>query len=453
MYKVLKVQVSDKDKLYPYLMNIGKLSNNLYNATLFRVRQLMTSRNKEILSKNELEILKEVEVMNKCLLEKGKSERMISNSGVVNYYFLNDLFRCNNNIDYLHEELPTHTAQAVVKNVTQNIKSFFEANKAYKDSKDSFAGKPKFPNYKHKNGISSFKFSNQECVIKQNKKGNFYVKLPYTKLIVNLGKKVNGKLKEVQVYFLNNIFHMIFILDDEKETPKTKDIYKNICAIDLGLDNLMAVTNNINLPNLLYRGGYLKSINHLYNKKIANIVSVNTKGSNIKYEASKRYLAITNKRNNQIKDYVSKVCKHLINWCVENRIDTMVIGSNKQWKTEINLGSPNNQNFVQIPYNLIKFNLKYRCEQLGINYIETEESYTSKASFLDKDEIPTLNKGSQDYIFSGKRIRRGLYKSKDGIVINADLNGSANIMRKVFDDVDISFNNVQVIKNVSPYLE
>lgn len=413
----------------------------------------MASRNKEILSKNELEILAEVDVMNSCLVERNKNPREISPSGAVSYNFLDDLLKFNNNVDYKHNDIPTHTAQAIIKNVAQDMKSFFEAVKAYKEDPSTFTGKPKLPKYKHKGGISSFKFSNQECVFRKNDKGNYYAKLPYTKQVINLGKKVNGKLKEVHVSFNNNVFAVSFVLDDQTAPPKTKDIYTNICAIDFGLDNLMAVTNNLGLPNLLYKGGYLKSVNHLYNKKIAHIVSVNTKGSTTKYDPSERYSGITNKRNNQIKDYVSKVCKHFTNWCVENRIDTIIVGSNKQWKTEIKLGKVTNQNFMQIPFSLVKFNLKYRCERLGINYIETEESYTSKASYLDKDEIPVYKENDNThYKFSGRRIKRGLYKTKDGIIINADLNGSANIMKKVFDDVEISFKETLVFKNVSPYL-
>ena len=449
MYKILQIEVSGKDALYPYLMNIGRLSNNLYNAILFRQRQLMTSRNKDVLSVNEQSILNEVDIMNLHLVERHKPARLITKSGVVSYNFMDDLLKFNHNVDYKHKEIPTHTAQHVVKNVVQNIKAFFESVKAYNENPSAFKGRPQMPRYKHKGGVSSFKFSNQECVIKQNKKGRYVAKLPYTKETICLGKKVYGKLKEVSVSFNNNTFIMAFIFDDGILMPQSSDTHDRICAIDMGINNLMAITNNIGCPNFLYKGGYLKSINHLYNKKIAHMQSVNTIGTTEKYKPSKRYYGVTFKRNHQIKDYISKVSKHFIQWCVENRIDTIVVGNNKQWKDSIDLGRSNNQQFVQIPHAQLINNLKYRAEQNGICFIETEESYTSKASYLDRDVIPIYNETDNDAQFSGKRIKRGLYKSKDGIIINADLNGSANIMRKFKDDVLIAFDQIMIFKYVT----
>lgn len=440
MYRVKKVQISEKNCLYDYLLNISKLSNNLYNATLFRVRQLMTSRDKEILSDNEIQVLHEVEIMNQNLIERKKNPRVINNSGCVSYYFLEDLLKFNKNVDYLHEEIPCHTAQSVVKSVNQNMKAFFEATKEYKKDPSKFLGKPKLPKYKHKGGMSGFKFSNQECIIKQNKKGNYYAKLPYTKNIVCLGKNIEYPLKEVQVTYTNKVFLLCFVFSDD-EVNLTFKSPENICAIDLGVNNLMAVTNNLGLPNILYDGRYLKSINHLYNKKIAKI---NSEG----FSSSNRYSAITRKRNNQINDYISKVSKDLVNWCVEIRIDTVVVGLNKHWKDNSKMDNVNNQNFIQIPHTRLIFNLKYRLEQRGINLIETEEAYSSKASYLEKDPLPQYDPNLK-IKFSGRRIKRGLYKSKEGVILNADLNGSANIMRKVFPDEIVSFDKVQIIKNVT----
>lgn len=448
MYRLLQIEVKETEPLYPYLMNIGRLSNNLYNATLFRQRQLMTSRNKDILSANELSVLHEVEVMNQHLVERNKPERQITKSGAVSYNFLYDLLKFNQNVDYNQFGLPKQTAQYVIQNVNQNIKSFFESMKAYKKDPSAFKGKPQMSKYKHKGGISSFKFSNQDCVIKQNKKGRYVAKLPYTKEVVRIGKKVNGKLKEVSVSFNNNIFVLTFIFDDALSTPPCSDISERICSIDMGVDNLMAITNNIGEPNMLYKGGYLKSVNQLYNKKIAHMQSVNTKSSK-QYQPSKRYNGVTLKRNHQVKDYMSKVSKHLIQWCVENRIDTIVVGSNKQWKDSVNMGKTNNQTFVQIPHSKLVDNLQYRAAQNGIRLIVTEESYTSKASYLDHDDLPTYDESNTNIRFSGKRIKRGLYKAKDGTIINADLNGSANIMRKFKDDVQICFDQIKIFKYVT----
>ena len=221
MYKILQIEVSGKDALYPYLMNIGRLSNNLYNAILFRQRQLMTSRNKDVLSVNEQSILNEVDIMNLHLVERHKPARLITKSGVVSYNFMDDLLKFNHNVDYKHKEIPTHTAQHVVKNVAQNIKAFFESVKAYNENPSAFKGRPQMPRYKHKGGVSSFKFSNQECVIKQNKKGRYVAKLPYTKETICLGKKVYGKLKEVSVSFNNNTLSFFILFHESLKVENT----------------------------------------------------------------------------------------------------------------------------------------------------------------------------------------------------------------------------------------
>lgn len=440
MYNVLAIQINKRHELFSYLDEMSHRANNLYNAALFRERQTISSRNKEVLSQNEIDILKEIEIMNEKLKQLGKEEKTIPSSGVLSYNFLDALMKLNKNVDYFNNVLPMQTSQNVLKNVTQNISSFFKANEKYKENPELFTGKPKFPKYKRKQGRSSFSFTNQDCVIKQNKKGNYIAKLPLTKLKLSLGKNIKGRLKQVDVSCLNNIYCMSFIFEDEC-LLKEASIPERIASIDLGVDNLMAITNNIGQKCLLYNGKPLKSINQNYNKKIANIVSVNTKNS--KYKASNRYSVITRKRNNQIKDYINKTCKNFINWCVENRIDTVVVGSNKFWKQEINIGSVNNQNFTQIPFEYLKRNLKVRCEINGINYVEVEESYTSKASFLDNDDIPKYEEGAK-HKFSGKRIKRGLYKSKNKTIINADLNGSANILRKAFPDIEFKplFNKI-----------
>ena len=213
----------------------------------------------------------------------------------------------------------------------------------------------------------------------------------------------------------------------------------------------MSVTNNCNLPCLLFNGKPLKSINQLYNKKISKIVSESTKGTTDKFVATPHYQRVTLKRNNRVKDYLLKSAKVLINWCVENRIDTIVLGKNTGWKQESNMGSVNNQSFVQIPHAQLYKIITYLAEREGISVIEQEESYTSKASFLSKDNILAYKEGNTvKYTFSGKRIHRGLYKDNSGVCVNADLNGSANILRKAFPDAfknDPDFNDICVIKH------
>ena len=225
---------------------------------------------------------------------------------------------------------------------------------------------------------------------------------------------------------------------------------ERIIAVDPGINNLMAVTNNCGLPCILFNGKPLKSVNHMYNQQISNIMSENTRGTTNRFVPTPHYQKATLNRNNRVKYFLVKSARILIDWCVENRIDTIVLGKNVGWKKNTNMGSVTNQNFVQIPHAQLCKIIMYLAEREGITVIEQEESYTSKASFLSKDAIPSYRKENQKYSFSGKRIKRGLYREVDGREINADLNGSANILRKAFPDVfreDPDFNNIWVIRH------
>ena len=243
---------------------------------------------------------------------------------------------------------------------------------------------------------------------------------------------------------------MSLVFDDEKETPVTRPPHRMV-GIDLGVDNTAAITNNLGLPCLLFKGGVLKSINQLYNKKMAAIQSEQTKGTDKKFVMTKKTHSLCVWRNNRIEDTINKIGSSIVAWCCDNDVDTIVIGHNTHWKQNANMGKKNNQTFVQLPLYKLILNITYRAERCGIRVINREESYTSKASFLDNDAIPTYGKNDEEYKFSGKRIKRGLYKAADGTVINADLNGSANILRKEFPDAFAShqpdFGNVIVIRH------
>jgi putative transposase len=223
-------------------------------------------------------------------------------------------------------------------------------------------------------------------------------------------------------------------------TIKTPDIEHSvkeptrICAIDLGIKNFASITNNIGQPNLLFKGKVLCYENHNYEKKMAQIKSQQTKGTTNGFQSTDASNAICRHRANVIDNYMHKVAKRIVEWCLVNQIDTIVIGSNKHWKQEMDIGKYNNQQFADVPFDKFKKIMAYLCEWHHINLILAEESYTSKASFLDNDDIPIYDASfPKTYTFSGKRGTGKNYKfyiSKDGTKINADLNGSANILRK-----------------------
>ena len=203
---------------------------------------------------------------------------------------------------------------------------------------------------------------------------------------------------------------------------------KNALAIDLGIDNLCTCVTSSG-KSFIIDGKKLKSFNQWYNKETSRLNSIKDK-QKIKGYTKKLY-KIATKRNNRVSDILHKSCKYIINYCINNNIDTVVCGMNKDFQRYSNLGKVNNQKFTQIPFGKIRDILNYLCELNGINFIEQEESYTSKASFWDRDEIPVFSSESKvKYDFSGKRVHRGLYCSKNGILLNADLNGSLNILRK-----------------------
>lgn len=201
-------------------------------------------------------------------------------------------------------------------------------------------------------------------------------------------------------------------------------------SIDPGLNNILSIYNNIGIRPLLYNGRPIKSINQYYNKTTAKLNS--ELPANIK--SSKRLKQLSLKRANKIDYEMHKISTHIINEAVKNNISKIFIGNNVGWKNEINMGQRNNQNFANIPHTKLFHQLLYKGLLNGIEVIFTEESYTSKASFFDKDEMPKYGESdNHNFHFSGRRIKRGLYKDSKGNIWNADLNGAANIMRKVSD--------------------
>lgn len=208
--------------------------------------------------------------------------------------------------------------------------------------------------------------------------------------------------------------------EEEKPLLENNERY---ASIDLGLNNLATVSSNVTKPFII-NGRPLKSINQYWNKQKAKLQSL-LKGNK---KSSKQIQLITKKRNNRINTYLHKSSREIVNFLVSNKINTLVIGYNKEWKQNISIGKVNNQSFVGIPFYTFIQQLEYKCKLEGINVILTEESYTSKCSFIDNE---TLEKKDT---YLGKRIKRGLFKTKEGKLINADLNGSLNILKKVIGE-------------------
>ena len=345
-------------------------------------------------------------------------------------------------ISYLNENykmLAAKGSQQVLQSVTEAMSSFLELKrKAAAGMYDPKA--VRLPRYLPKEGLYHLAFPAQGISIKggmlkipismwlqgQVKKGARKAKdtdiwIPYPPNLV--GKK----LKEVQFYPVGD-GKAIKVAYVYKEVPEPKATNKdNILGIDLGVDNFATCVSTVGTSFIL-DGRDMKSINQWYNKELARLRSLQSKAG-IK-GSTKRQFSITQNRNNRIYDIIYKSAKYVINHCIEHGIGTVVIGRNKYQKKETSLGKQNNQNFVSLPYGKFYQQLEYLCDKHGINYVEQEESYTSKSSFLDLDPLPVYGDTTTEIAFSGKRTKRGLYITKNGIEVNADINGAANIIRK-----------------------
>lgn len=324
-----------------------------------------------------------------------------------------------------YKEMGSNVGQQTLMMLNEAWRSFFLEIKDWKKNPFKYLGRPKLPKYKDKNGRYSLGIDNIKFRVEN---GFIYFSWKPLKVLNNIYKtKIPIGSKIVQCRFTQKGNNYVMEIIYDIEVPETNDETNKICSIDIGLENFVTIVNNIDKQPIIIKGGILKSINQFYNKELAKIKSELKIKNNKNW--SNKLDRLTFKRDCKIDNFMHLCSKRIVDYCIENNIDTIVIGQNKEWKQDINIGKRNNQTFVQIPvFKFIK-QLLYKSENVGIKVILQEESYTSKASFLDLDEIPIYEK-NKHYEFSGKRIKRGLYKSANGIIINADVNGAYNIMKK-----------------------
>jgi IS605 OrfB family transposase len=379
---------------YQTLRELCQLSNNLYNVALYNIRQYF---------------------FNQKLFLTYES----------NYH------ECKDNENYTM--LQAGVAQQTLKVADRSFKSFFNLLKKCKTG-DYRYHDVKIPHYRKKGGYFNLILSTNAISVK-----NGYFKLPISReyrkahpnmedILIPYPDRLNdAELKEVRIcpYDNGRYFKIQYVYHWYKEEVNVNPA--NIMAIDLGVENLATCTSNVGTPFIM-DGRKLKSINQYWNKEKARLQSIAMKQGQ---RTTHRINHITAKRNNQVKDIIKKSARYIINNCIEHQIGTLIVGYNKDFKRSVNIGKVNNQNFVQIPLGDFRQQLEFLCWTYSIEYIEQEEGYTSKSSFIDNDILPEY-KAEQPYLgrFSGKRIYRGLYQSADGTVINADVNGSANIGRK-----------------------
>ena len=381
------------------------------------------------LSKEEYLTIKEL-----CHVAKNLTNEAIYN--VRQYYFTEREFLkyeknytlLKNSLNY--KALNSNMAQQILKEVDGSFKSFFGLMKLAKQGKYAFKD-CKLPWYLPKDGYTTLVIG----FVRLN--GNKLV-LPFSNSFKRTHKPVeitippvllDKKVKEIRIIPKANarFFEIQYIY--EAECVQRNLNKNNALALDLGINNFVTAVSS-NGKSFIVDGRRLKSINQWFNKENARLQSIKDK-QHLRKKITNRQKTIARNRNNKVNDYLNKAARKVVDYCITNDIGTLVVGYNETFQRGSNIGRQNNQNFVNIPYGLLRSKLEYLCELNDIIFVKQEESYTSKASFWDKDDLPVYNADNPtEYPFSGKRVHRGLYKAANGKVFNADINGALNIMRK-----------------------
>ena len=375
MVLVEKHIIKPKHKYYDEIDNLCWLSKNLYNSTLYNVRQYY-----------------------------------FENKKLLKYQIINKMYVDTNNEDY--RALPTKVAKYTQMLVEYNFKSFFGLLKLKGKGKyDKPVKIPKYLDKKKGRQVAHY----EKGAISFKEQG--YIKLSKTNIKIKT-KLTKDKVQFVRLVPKNNYIVIEIGYNIKEQEQKLND---NVLAIDIGVNNIASCVTT-NGDKFLINGKQLKYINHNYNKRIANIQSKLKLTHN---KNKSRYRSnITNRRNNRINDYLHKITTYIVNQAVSKNIGTIVVGYNKEWKQDTNIGSINNQNFVNIPFYRFINMLDYKCRLKGINFQTITEEYTSKCSFIDEEEI------EKHINYLGKRISRNFFRTKKGMLINADINGAYNILKK-----------------------
>ena len=351
---------------------------------------------------------------------------------MLSYEVLDAVFKFTDNPDY--RRLPAQVNQAAMKKTFKDWKSYFSALKDWKTDPGKYRAKPCIPGYIQTGGATAC-FTNQAAKLwlRSNGKGNI-LSFPDTEVTAVCGS-IPGTYIRTEVKPYHGDYRLLVTYDDEAESPGALQNPARVLGIDLGVDNLIAAAGNYGSVPFLIKGGYVKSLNRWFNKERARLLSELASGSDSRHSVknSKRLDAVSRKRDERIRDFFCKCAHFICRRAAKDGVEVIVIGHNKGIKDSVGFRKKDNQNFVSIPELKLIGILEHTAMQYGIPVVVTEESYTSQASVIDLDVIPVYGKeGADKAPFSGKRVKRGLYRTKDGYELNADVNGAANIIRKAY---------------------
>ena len=356
-------------------------------------------------------------------------QKFIFEGVYLNYQTMDKLMQSNET----YKTLPTKVSQQVLKLLDKNWISFFEACKAYREEPEKFTGRPKLPKYKHKTeGRNILIYTLQALNGGQSRKGKGALQRGFIQpsgLPITIKTKRNpSTINQVRIVPRKGFYVVEVVYEQEEQQASVNSAY--YAGIDIGMNNLVALTSNKpGFRPVIVNGRPVKSVNQFYNKRKAELQSQLRRTG-----TTKRMERLTNTRNRRIDQYMHTASHRIVDLLVKEGIGVLCIGKNDGWKQEANLGKRTNQHFVQIPHARFIAMLTYKAELVGITVKITEESYTSKASLLDLDPLPVRdpkNNGDGKHTFSGKRVKRGLYRANDGRFLNADINGAGNVIRKV----------------------
>ena len=413
---ILTKDKSKKD--FRILSELCHNSKNLYNYVNYIVRQAFVGKSENIEEYRDL--IQEGRFISEYALSKRLSKRKQS--------------------DYI--SLKAQCSQQIIDQVYQDWNSFFKSIKSYKTDKSKFHGCPQLPKYKNKNGMNVLTFTNQCCSFDKKTKE---LKIGRNQKIacVVLPNWINN-FKQIRVIPKLGYFQ-IEVVYDKKEGKQNveQNTKENSVGIDIGVDNLATITSDKpGIKPIIVNGRCVKSINQYYNKKLAKLKSEYSKHGR---KSGEKSLKLSRKRKFKIDDYFHKMSRKIVNWCIENNVGKVFVGHNFGWKQDVSIGKVNNQNFVQIPFDRFIQMLKYKMNETGIHLETMNEAYTSKCSALDNE---TIEKHDE---YLGKRVKRGLFKTMTGKLVNADINGSLNILRlglKRNFNIDFSNLNPTLINEV-----
>lgn len=374
------------------LDNLCKVSNNLYNQGMYEFRQTLERENRWLFYEDLDALMK-----NKTNLE-----------GQVNYKLMK-----------------AQSAQQTLKLLGKDIKSFYRSIQAWKAHPEKFKGKPELPHYKKRGGMFELRYTNQCSSIKNGKlvlARGFEINIPQWE---KYGERLLMGYQQTRIKPGCRSIKVEIVYKQENVKPIDNDRY---ASIDLGLDNLATMVCDDGA--FIYSGKFLKSYNNHFNKRMSKLQSIKDKQGLEK--STKRIRNMYEKRERYMEDAFHKVSRSIVDFLTQNQIGNLVVGYNKGWKQNINIGSANNQKFTQVPFARLRSYLKYKCEMSGIRFICNEESYTSKCDALAYEPV------GKHETYLGKRVKRGLFRSSVGKLINADVNGAVNILRKVVGDSEIT---------------